>query len=114
MDSQAADITDLHDHVTRQLPLDREIVLLDIRPDGMGRDRDHAQGKSQPGTAGILISDVVVLVRSLHHRRCALQELGVALVAVGVLEEDAIASAYRQFAITKDVISKTYTRRRVE
>src|ERR1700678_4316721 len=107
MDSQTANITDLHDHVTRQLPLDREIVLLDIRPDRMGRNSNHAEGKTQPGAAGILISDVVVLVRSLHHRRRALQEFGVALVAIGVLEEDAVAAAYRQLAIAKDIIGET-------
>src|ERR1700722_8321438 len=113
MDSQAADITNLHDHVTRQLPLNREIVLLDIRPNSMGRNGNHAKGKIQPGATGILISDVVVLVRGLHYRCRALEELGVALVAVGVLEEDAVAAAHGQFAIAKHVIGETYTWRRV-
>ena len=71
-------------------------------------------GKTQPGAARVLVSDVVVLVRSLHHRRRPLQELGVALVAVGVFKEDAVAAAHRQFAIAKDVIGETYAGRRIE
>ena len=80
----------------------------------MGWDGDHAQREIQPGAAGVLVSDVVVLVGSLHHRRRSLQELGVALVAVGVFEEDAVAAAHRELAVAKDVIGETDAGRGIE
>src|ERR1700689_1927481 len=82
MNPQAAYIAYLHHHVTGQLPLNGQVVLLHVGPDCMGWDGNYAQRETQPGAARVLVSDVVVLVGSLHHRRRSLQELGVALVAV--------------------------------
>ena len=105
--AKAADVGCLQYGVAWQLALNGQVELLDVRPGGVGGNGDHAQRKLEPASTGLVIADEVVLVRRLHHRRGAFEGFGVAFVAIGVLEEDAVAAADGELSIAEDVVCET-------
>jgi len=75
---------------------------------------EQTQRKLQPCATNLVVGRQVELVRGLYHGRRSFQRFGVALVSVGVLEENPVASADRKFSVAKNIVSKAQARRRIE
>src|SRR5271165_5441326 len=103
MPAKAPDIRDLQYGAAWQLTLHRQIVLLHIGPNGVGGDREQAEGKLKPTATNLAIPREIELIGRLHHWRGAFQYLGVALVAVRMLEEDAVAAANGGLAVSEEI-----------
>src|ERR1700722_1851192 len=114
MPANAADVGYLQYRVAGQLPLDSQVILLNVRPDSVGWDCEHTQRELYPAYARAGVTGEVVLIRGLYDWSGTLQRLGVALIPIGVLEEDAIAAAHGKLPVAEDVVSKPYARRRIE
>src|SRR5271169_176563 len=114
MPSQAPNIGHLRNDVAWQFPLHSEIVLLNVGPGGMCGNSNQAQREFQSRSTDLVVGSKVKLVWSLHHRRRTLQRFSVALIAVRVLEENAVSAANRELPIAEDIVRKAETRRGIE
>src|SRR5947209_19329840 len=101
MGSLAAHVRGREHSVLEYLVLDVQMPLLHVRPDSFGRNRDHSQRELQTSAADLVVANDIKLCRSLDQRRRAFQRLNVPFVAVGVLEEDAVAAAQSRLAIAE-------------
>ena len=71
-------------------------------------------GNNNPCPTDTAVADDVVLRRSLHDRRRALEIFGVGFHAVGVLEEDSVSAANRHLTVAARIPGESETRRRIE
>src|SRR5229473_4224858 len=101
-------------HMRREFPLDAKVPLLDVRPLSLvryGNDGERKEGHCPPASANArictsstggtcaLASSNVGLGRGQDKRRGAFERFSVALVAVGMFIEYAVAAANGRFAI---------------
>src|ERR1700687_4796325 len=103
----AANIRDDTNHVPRQLALDVEMKLLDVGPDLLLWNGDHALRKLRSERAHLSVArglDGIVRIEHcgnnildgvLHERRRAFQRSCDSLVAIRVFEEDAVSASDR-------------------
>src|SRR5882762_915722 len=101
-----------HD-VGRQFPLNVQMPLLDVGPNGLARDGIHGkrkEGNNPAAATNVPVSSYVELRCIERERGRAFERLGVALVAVGVFKEDAISAANRHLAVAFGIESEAEPR----
>src|SRR5258705_13015876 len=104
----AAHIGSGENQVARQFALDAEIPLLHVRPHGLGGNRSEGLRKEQTSSganAGIICD--VVLRGNEDERRGTLERLGIAFVAVGVLEEYSVSTSDGHLAVALRIECET-------
>src|SRR5438876_362339 len=114
MSTFAADVGSRHHKVVRQLFLDVQVPLLNIRPNSLVRNGNNRKWKEwncstirtdarvaaiRPRGASVKPHSDVGLRRGKNQGRGAFQRFGVAFIAVRVLIEDPVAAADGHFAI---------------
>ena len=90
-----------------------EMPLLDVRPNGFVGNGINSQGEKQ-SPADISIASDVKLLGGQHERRGTFQGFCIALVAVGVLEKDAVPAANSHLAVALRIEGKPNARRGVK
>jgi hypothetical protein len=99
----AADIRNRRHCVSRDFLLDVKMPLLHIGPLGLGWNRDDVQRKlwrQTSATTDVGVTIDVVLLNRIGQRGRVLQRFRVALVAVGMLQEDAVSASNRGLAVS--------------
>src|SRR5262249_31786220 len=99
--------------VTRNFLLHAEVPLLHIGPDGLVGNGVHRE-REQQAAADAAIAVHVELRSGQYRWWRAFQRLGVAFVAVGMLEEDAVAAADGHLAVALGIPRETDARGGVE
>src|SRR6266849_4564503 len=95
------------DSVSYDFVLQIQVPLLYVWPYSFGRNCCHTERELSLRLATSRVAGYIVPLRSVRQRRRILQRLGVALITVGVLEEDAVPAADCSLAISPWVIRKT-------